>query len=78
MVETGKSTDLAAAGRDLEAAQGRKVFVDHLEISRKGKWRGRCAHPLPTNFGVLATQGTPSTRSVPVTSVQISGLRAFQ
>lgn len=45
MVATGKSTDLAAAGRDLEAAQGRKVFVDHLEISRKAKWCGRCAHP---------------------------------
>ena len=34
-----------AQGRgDLEAAEGgARAFLDHLEVPRKGKWRGRCA-----------------------------------
>ncbi|KAK9909834.1 hypothetical protein WJX75_008172 [Coccomyxa subellipsoidea] len=29
---------------DLEAAEGPLAFVDHLEVSRKGRWRGRPLH----------------------------------
>lgn len=39
---------------DLEAAEGgTRDFLDHLEVPRKGKWRGRCAPPSTTHSDYL-------------------------
>lgn len=58
---SGGTPDLAR-GRgdrgDLEAAEGPPAFVDHLEVSRKGRWRGRCAISINYQF-----QGIPSSFS---------------
>lgn len=50
---SGGTPGLARGRGDLEAAEGPLAFVDHLEVSRKGRWRGRCAISNITNSRIF-------------------------
>lgn len=50
----GDRGDVTTDRGDLEAAEGPRAFVDHLEVPRKGRWRGRYELDLNLKFNSSA------------------------